>query len=150
MNVVLPAMGEGIIEATVNKWLVKEGSAVKEDDPIVEVATDKVDSEVPSPASGTIVRIIAVEGTVAKVGDIITIKAKMTRAFSSSMEIFVQAWSKKVVSQKAYLINEAYFTFVAIDDYGNPCEIGGLRPTTIEEKKQHIGAVKRKKHRLNN
>ena len=43
----------------------------------------------------------------------------MTRAFSSSMEIFVQAWSKKVVSQKAYLINEAYFTFVAIDDYGN-------------------------------
>lgn len=88
--------------------------------------------------------------TPAKVGDIITIKAKMTRAFSSSMEIFVQAWSKKVVSQKAYLINEAYFTFVAIDDYGNPCEIGGLRPTTIEEKKQHIGAVKRKKHRLNN
>lgn len=73
MNVVLPAMGEGIIEATVNKWLVKEGSAVKEDDPIVEVATDKVDSEVPSPASGTIVRIIAVEGTVAKVGDIIAV-----------------------------------------------------------------------------
>ena len=73
MNVVLPAMGEGIIEATVNKWLVKEGSAVKEDDPIVEVATDKVDSEVPSPASGTIVRLIAVEGTVAKVGDIIAV-----------------------------------------------------------------------------
>jgi len=73
MNVVLPAMGEGIIEATVNKWLVKEGSAVKEDDPIVEVATDKVDSEVPSPASGTIVSIIAREGTVAKVGDIIAV-----------------------------------------------------------------------------
>ena len=88
--------------------------------------------------------------TPAKVGDIITIKAKMTRAFSSSMEIFVQAWSKKVVSQKAYLINEAYFTFVAIDDYGNPSEIRGLRPTSLEEKKQYTSAIKRKKHRLDN
>jgi hypothetical protein len=45
MHIVLPAMGEGVIEATINKWLVKEGSSVKEDDPLVEVATDKVDSE---------------------------------------------------------------------------------------------------------
>lgn len=86
--------------------------------------------------------------TPAKVGDIITIKAKMTRAFSSSMEIFVQAWSKKVVSQKAYLINEAYFTFVAIDDYGNPSEIRGLKPSTVEEKKEYAAAVKRKNQRL--
>ena len=54
MNILLPAMGEGVIEATINKWLVTEGSEVKEDDPLVEVATDKVDSEVPAPASGTI------------------------------------------------------------------------------------------------
>lgn len=86
--------------------------------------------------------------TPAKVGDIITIKAKMTRAFSSSMEIFVQAWSKKVVSQKKYLINEAYFTFVAIDDYGNPSEIAGLKPSTIEEKKEYSAAIKRKNQRL--
>lgn len=86
--------------------------------------------------------------TPAKVGDIITIKAKMTRAFNSSMEIFVQAWSKKVVSQKAYLINEAYFTFVAIDDYGNPSEIGSLKPSTIEEKRQYSDAIKRKNKRL--
>ena len=54
MNIILPAMGEGVIEATINKWLVTEGSQVKEDDPLVEVATDKVDSEVPAPAAGTI------------------------------------------------------------------------------------------------
>src|SRR5664279_1380962 len=58
MNITLPAMGEGVIEATINKWLVKEGSVVKEDDPLVEVATDKVDSEIPAPAAGTLVSII--------------------------------------------------------------------------------------------
>ena len=73
INILLPAMGEGVIEATINKWLVTEGTVVKEEDPIVEVATDKVDSEVPSPAAGTIVTIIAVEGTTAKVGEVIAI-----------------------------------------------------------------------------
>jgi 2-oxoglutarate dehydrogenase E2 component (dihydrolipoamide succinyltransferase) len=73
MNILLPAMGEGVIEATVNKWLVNEGSMVEEDDPVVEVATDKVDSEVPSPVKGTIVSIIAREGSVTRVGDILAI-----------------------------------------------------------------------------
>lgn len=73
INIVLPAMGEGVIEATVNKWLVSKGASVKEEDPIVEVATDKVDSEVPSPAAGIIVEIIAAEGMVAKVGETIAI-----------------------------------------------------------------------------
>ena len=73
MNIILPAMGEGIIEATINKWLVTEGSQVKEDDPLVEVATDKVDSEVPSPSSGTIVSIIAREGSTVKVGELLAI-----------------------------------------------------------------------------
>jgi 2-oxoglutarate dehydrogenase E2 component (dihydrolipoamide succinyltransferase) len=73
INIVLPAMGEGVIEATVNKWLVSEGSSVKEDDPIVEVATDKVDSEVPSPATGIIIEILAGEGTIPKVGEPIAI-----------------------------------------------------------------------------
>ncbi len=72
-EVLLPAMGEGIIEATINKWLVPEGSKVEEDDPVVEVATDKVDSEVPSPVSGVLSKIVVSEGSVAKVGDIIAI-----------------------------------------------------------------------------
>jgi 2-oxoglutarate dehydrogenase E2 component (dihydrolipoamide succinyltransferase) len=73
LNILLPAMGEGVIEATINKWLVEEGAVVNEEDPIVEVATDKVDSEVPSPASGIILKVIAGEGTVAKVGEVIAI-----------------------------------------------------------------------------
>jgi 2-oxoglutarate dehydrogenase E2 component (dihydrolipoamide succinyltransferase) len=73
MNIILPAMGEGVIEATINKWLVKEGSAVKEDDPLVEVATDKVDSEIPAPSPGIIVEIKASEGAVVKVGELIAV-----------------------------------------------------------------------------
>jgi 2-oxoglutarate dehydrogenase E2 component (dihydrolipoamide succinyltransferase) len=68
MNIVLPAMGEGVIEATINKWLVKAGTAVTEEDPLVEIATDKVDTEVPAPASGVLAEIIAEEGSVIKVG----------------------------------------------------------------------------------
>jgi 2-oxoglutarate dehydrogenase E2 component (dihydrolipoamide succinyltransferase) len=73
MNLILPAMGEGVIEATINKWLVAEGSVLKEDQPVVEIATDKVDTEIPSPAGGTLVSILAPEGSVAKVGDTIAI-----------------------------------------------------------------------------
>lgn len=73
MNILLPAMGEGVIEATINKWLVKPGSAVKEDDPLVEVATDKVDSEIPSPADGFLSEIKAKEGSVVKVGEVIAV-----------------------------------------------------------------------------
>jgi 2-oxoglutarate dehydrogenase E2 component (dihydrolipoamide succinyltransferase) len=73
MNILLPAMGEGVIEATITKWLVGEGSEVKEDDPIVEVATDKVDSEIPAPAAGKIVSISAKEGSAPKIGDLLAV-----------------------------------------------------------------------------
>jgi len=73
IEVFLPAMGEGVIEATVNRWLVPEGANVSEDDPLVEVATDKVDSEVPSPAGGILAKIVAQEGSVPKVGELIAV-----------------------------------------------------------------------------
>ncbi len=79
MNILLPAMGEGVIEATINKWLVSEGAVIKEEDPLVEVATDKVDSEVPAPAAGKIVSIVAKEGSVTKVGDIIAVLENDTK-----------------------------------------------------------------------
>lgn len=73
MNIILPAMGEGVIEAGITKWLVSEGSVVKEEDPIVEVATDKVDSEVPTPVAGKIVSILAAAGSVAKIGSVLAV-----------------------------------------------------------------------------
>lgn len=86
----------------------------------------------------------------ARVGDIITIKAKITRAFGTSMEIFVQAWAKVIANQKATLINEAYFTFVAIDHNAKPTEVPGVKPVTAHEKEEYLNADKRKKERLKN
>ncbi len=66
-------MGEGIIEATITKWLVSPGQHVKVDQPLVEVATDKVDSEIPSPVEGTIVSLVYREGEIPNVGEVIAL-----------------------------------------------------------------------------
>src|SRR5512133_3437124 len=103
MNITLPAMGEGIIEATINKWLVKEGGIFKEDDPLVEVATDKVDSEVPAPSSGTLVSIIAREGSIAKIGDVIAIvenEAIPAKEETKKVEIEVKRIRETIASSK--------------------------------------------------
>ena len=72
-KLLLPSMGEGVMEATVITWLFGEGDQVKEDDSVVEIATDKVDSDVPTPVSGKIVKILKQKDEVAKVGEAIAI-----------------------------------------------------------------------------
>jgi len=67
----LPDIGEGVAEGEVVKWLVKEGVEVKENDPLVEIMTDKVSVEIPSPKKGTILKLMAKEGEVVKVGQVL-------------------------------------------------------------------------------
>jgi len=69
----MPAMGEGIIEATITRWLVSQGEKVTVDQPLLEVATDKVDSEIPSPVEGILSRLVYNEGEIPKVGEVIAI-----------------------------------------------------------------------------
>lgn len=69
----MPKLGESIIEATVLKWLKKEGDTIKADESILEIATDKVDTEVPSPVSGVISKILAMDGEKIKVGAVLAI-----------------------------------------------------------------------------
>jgi 2-oxoglutarate dehydrogenase E2 component (dihydrolipoamide succinyltransferase) len=69
----LPKMGESVTEATITNWLKKTGDSVAIDEPLVEVATDKVDNELPSEAAGTLVKILFEKDQVAKVGDVIAI-----------------------------------------------------------------------------
>lgn len=73
IEVILPKMGESVAEATITTWLKSEGDTVEAEESIVEIATDKVDSEVPSPSEGTILKILVQEGEVAKVGQPIAI-----------------------------------------------------------------------------
>ncbi len=80
----------------------------------------------------------------ARVGDIITISAKITRAFTTSMEIFVQANSKNVLSQRSYLISESYFIFVALDDHAQLTQVPQVKPVTALEKQRYREAFERK------
>lgn len=72
-EIVMPKMGESIIEATITKWLKNEGDKIELDEPIVEIATDKVDSEIPSPVEGILVKTNYKAGDVVAVGEIIAV-----------------------------------------------------------------------------
>ena len=76
IKVLVPLLGEGVEEVTVTKWLKKEGDSVSELEPLLEVNTDKVDTEIPAPASGTILKILAEEGAPAKVGAVLAFIGK--------------------------------------------------------------------------
>jgi 2-oxoisovalerate dehydrogenase E2 component (dihydrolipoyl transacylase) len=75
-KVLVPLLGEGVEEVTVIKWLKKEGDSVNELEPLLEVNTDKVDTEIPAPASGTVLKILAEEGVPAKVGAVLAFIGK--------------------------------------------------------------------------
>jgi pyruvate dehydrogenase E2 component (dihydrolipoamide acetyltransferase) len=68
VDVVMPQMGVSVSEGTVTKWLKREGEQIEADEPLLEISTDKVDTEVPSPASGTLVQIFVQEGETVDVG----------------------------------------------------------------------------------
>ena len=72
-KVLVPRLGEGVDEVTVTKWLKQEGETINEFEPLLEVNTDKVDTEIPAPASGTVLKIIMQEGQVAKVGELLAV-----------------------------------------------------------------------------
>ncbi len=67
----MPQMGESIAEGTVSVWLKKVGDHVERDEPIMEISTDKVDAEIPSPAAGTLVEVVVTEGQTVEVGTIV-------------------------------------------------------------------------------
>ncbi len=71
IDVVMPQMGESIAEGTVVKWLKKPGEKVERDEPLLEISTDKVDAEIPAPASGTLTEIIAQEGQTVGVNTVV-------------------------------------------------------------------------------
>src|SRR6188474_2054860 len=69
----LPDLGEGLTEGEIARWLVAEGQELAEDDPLVEIATDKTTVEIPSPAAGTVRKILVAEGEVVPVGTVLVV-----------------------------------------------------------------------------
>src|ERR1700751_3315808 len=68
IDVVMPQMGVSVSEGTITKWLKQEGDHVEADEPLLEISTDKVDTEVPSPGTGTVTQILVQEGQTVDVG----------------------------------------------------------------------------------
>lgn len=83
-----------------------------------------------------------------KLGDVVTIEAKVTRAFHTSVEVRLDVWAQNVPSGTMIKSNEAYYTFVALDQDGNKTEVPVLMPETAEEKEYFAGALRRRQLRL--
>ena len=82
----LPDIGEGVHEGEIVRWIVSEGASVNEDDPVVEVMTDKATVEIPAPASGVVSKHLCAEGDVANVGDVIFIIESGAAAVAETAE----------------------------------------------------------------
>src|SRR5579859_4163169 len=70
-DVIMPQMGESIFEGTLTKWLKKPGDQVQRDEPLFEISTDKVDAEIPAPASGVLKEVKVKEGTTVQVNTVV-------------------------------------------------------------------------------
>lgn len=77
-------------------------------------------------------------------GDLVTLESKVSRAFSSSMEVYIDVFVEDAVSGKRVKSNEAIYTFVAVDQMGNPISVPELIPETEEEIKRYNGALRRR------
>ena len=116
-KLLLPSMGEGVMEATVIEWLFKEGDFVAEDDSVVEIATDKVDSDVPTPVSGKIVKILVEKDQVAKVGEpiaILEIQGEETADAQSEADKKEEETKEEIVEDKVVDLLEEPFKIVPV------------------------------------
>ena len=83
-----------------------------------------------------------------KLGNVITLEAQVTRSFNSSMEVHVDVWAEDIPSGSKVKSNEAFLTFVAVDQSGNPIDVPDAVPETEEEKRLYEGALRRRQLRL--
>ncbi|PIB37516.1 acyl-CoA thioesterase [Reichenbachiella sp. 5M10] len=81
-------------------------------------------------------------------GEVVTLKAKVTRAFNSSMEVFIAVTAENIPEGKIKQSNSAYYTFVAVDDEGKPRPVPEVEPQTESEKVHYEGALRRRQLRL--
>ncbi len=83
-----------------------------------------------------------------KLGNVVHIEAKVTRAFNSSMEVHMKVWGEDAIQQYKYKSNEAYYTFVSLDPNGKPRPVNKIIPETEDEQRLFDGALRRRQLRL--
>lgn len=108
--ILVPKMGESINEATVIRWLKNVGDSIQKDEPIVEIATDKVDNEIPSPADGILTQQLFQDGDVVKVGEAIAMFSSEATSTSAASTAPVVAEVKEAVENIESQIQEAIST----------------------------------------
>ena len=86
VSVQMPALGESVTEGTVTRWLKQEGDTVVADEPLLEVSTDKVDTEIPAPASGVLTKIVAHEDDTVAVGGELAIIGEAGEAVAAGVQ----------------------------------------------------------------
>src|ERR1051325_3540593 len=114
VELIMPKMGESVAEATIIRWLKKEGDKVAMDEPVLEIATDKVDTEIPSAAEGVITKILFKEGDVVQVGKAIAlistdatapVNAPETKSPVAAETVKAQPQTQKVIAETAVKSN---------------------------------------------
>jgi len=83
-----------------------------------------------------------------KLASVVTLQAQVTRAFNSSMEVYIEVWSEDILNNVKEVSNKAFFTFVAVDQSGNPIDVPEVVPETEVEKELYAGALRRRQLRL--
>jgi 2-oxoglutarate dehydrogenase E2 component (dihydrolipoamide succinyltransferase) len=97
VEVVMPQMGESITEGTVSKWLKSVGDSIEKDEPLLEISTDKVDAEVPSPSAGKLLEIRVAEGETVEVGAVVGLVGSSVSSQQSAVSSLSVAESPKLV-----------------------------------------------------
>jgi 2-oxoglutarate dehydrogenase E2 component (dihydrolipoamide succinyltransferase) len=133
-KVLVPLLGEGVEEVTVIKWLKKEGESVDELEPLLEVNTDKVDTEIPAPASGTVLKILAEEGVPAKVGAILAFIGNPGESVDSVSVSSAPMKSKSKVESRASGSSQVQS---ATSDVQRSTDLGFISPVVAKIAAEH-------------
>jgi 2-oxoisovalerate dehydrogenase E2 component (dihydrolipoyl transacylase) len=132
-KVLVPRLGEGVDEVTVTKWLKQVGDSIKELEPLLEVNTDKVDTEIPAPASGMVLQIVAQEGQAAKVGELLAIIG----AAGESIEGISEKPESKVEGQKSVAPQPSTLDIRLSTDSRLSTDLGFISPVVAKIATEH-------------
>jgi 2-oxoglutarate dehydrogenase E2 component (dihydrolipoamide succinyltransferase) len=127
-DIKVPTLGESVVEATIGKWFKKEGDAIKADEPLVELETDKVTVEVPAPASGKLEKIVAAAGTTVAVGALLGTIAEGVAGAEAAPAAAPPAPKAAVATPAAKVVEQPLSPAVrkaVVENQINPADVAG-------------------------